>query len=78
MNKQMANFGRRLFAANMKQLQGGIRVGTGGNAFRCDYPVPPAPCDTTYVPGSCCTCCAGPTGKGCRADAQADPACLAV
>lgn len=72
--KQMVNIGRRLHAADMKKLEGGIRVGTG--SFRCG--LPPTPCATTYVPGNCCDCCAGPAGALCRKIAQKDPACYLV
>jgi len=72
MNKQLANFGRRLSTAEMKKTTGGIRVGTGS---RC-YPIP-GPCITTYTPGGqdCCKECCSRT---CYAAQQADPPCSGV
>ena len=80
MNKQMANFGRKLSAADMKKTKGGAGgVGSGGTGgFRCGPPPPPGKCITTYVAGgaNCCKCCAGATT--CEADRDLDPACSLV
>jgi hypothetical protein len=77
MNKQMANFGRRLSSADMKKmLGGGGGVGSGGTGgFKC-YPYT-GPCISTYTPGGqdCCkTCCS----RSCYRGQQEDPVCSGV
>lgn len=77
MNKQMANFGRRLSAAEMKKTTGGIRVGTG-SALKC-APPPPPNCVTVYTPGdwtNCCKCCSD--ADACLDARGQDPVCWAV
>jgi hypothetical protein len=83
MKKETVNFGRRLSAADMKKMQGGVRVGTGSGA-RCGTP-PLIGCINngniaSYNPGGddCCKCCAGAAGALCRLVAQQDPACWLV
>jgi hypothetical protein len=79
MNKQMANFGRRLSSADMKKMLGGGPGigGTGTGTARCGTPPAPPNCDVIYN-GRCCTCCAGLAGAACRVGRSADPACALV
>jgi hypothetical protein len=72
MNKQMANFGRRLYAADMKKmLGGGPGVGGTGTGQRCAQV---DPCGFVYIPGwegCCCVCFT----RACLAAQQADTSC---
>lgn len=79
MKKQMTTIGRKLATADMKKMLGGGGPGVGGTGtgLRCGTPPPPGRCDLTFT-GECCTCCAGPTGAFCRAQAQQSPACYLV
>jgi hypothetical protein len=70
MMKQVKNNATRLSAAAMKQVKGGVRVGTG--SFRGD-------CITVYTPGgiNCNNTCCGTISEveKCSAEQAADPAC---